>query len=200
MQDTPSHELPSFTRYINRVFHFRRRLADLRDGRQEPDISPRSVFLAAFHGFLFRLRSFKELEADLKERPLRDWIGAERSFGDDVLRYSLSSFHLGPLEQLLVSINRRLKRNKAFDPGRVQGRLVAALDGSEVLASYSRCCQDCRQRHIPTRTRRAVRRQSASNIIIGWSAARWFIAPSSPSWRWSGSVPARAKTPPHCAC
>ena len=41
---------------------------------------------------------------------------------------------------MLVDINRRLKRNKALDPGRVQGRIVAALDGVEVLASYSRCC------------------------------------------------------------
>jgi len=154
MQDNiPSHELPSFTRYVNRVFHFRRRLADLRDGRQDPDISPRSVFLATFHGFLFRLRSFKELEADLREPQLRDWIEAERSFGDDVLRYSLSSFALEPLEQVLVAINRRLQRNKAFDPGRVQGRRVAALDGTEILASYRRCCQDCLQRRVRTQDR-----------------------------------------------
>src|SRR5271165_3608861 len=46
---------------------------------------------------------------------------------NDVLRYSLASFELEPLEQMLVSINRRLKRNKALDPGRVQGRVVATL-------------------------------------------------------------------------
>jgi hypothetical protein len=41
-----------------------------------------------------------------------------------------------------------LKRNKALDPGRVQGRIVAALDGIELLSSYSRCCESCLRRTI----------------------------------------------------
>jgi hypothetical protein len=133
---------------VHRVFDFRRSLAALGDARQDPDISPRCVFLAAFHGFLFRLRSFQALAAELQDPHLQRAIGADRPFGDDVLRYSLSSFALEPLEQMLVGINRRLKRNKAFDAGRVQGRRVAALDGTEVLASYSRCCDDCLQRRV----------------------------------------------------
>jgi len=148
MQDIPHHRLPSFTRYVHQVFDFRRSLATLRDARQDPDLSPRCVFLAAFHGFLFRLRSFQAREAELREPALQQAIGADRPFGDDVLRYSLSSFAVEPLEQMLVGINRRLKRNKAFDAGRVQGRRVAALDGTEVLASYSRCCDDCLQRRV----------------------------------------------------
>jgi len=46
---------------------------------------------------------------------------------DDVLRYSLSGFHLEGLERMLVQVNRTLKRSKALDTGRVQGRIVAAL-------------------------------------------------------------------------
>jgi hypothetical protein len=65
-----------------------------------------------------------------------------------VLRYSLCGFDLEALQQMLVDVNRRLKRNKAFDLGRVQGRIVAALDGIEVLASYSRCCDSCLQRRV----------------------------------------------------
>ena len=44
-------------------------------------------------------------------------IGMDRAFGDDVFRYSLCSFELQPLEQMLVAINRRLKRKKVFDSG-----------------------------------------------------------------------------------
>lgn len=84
------------------------------------------------------------MDADLTQH----WIGAERSFRDDTLRYSLFGFDLGPLEDMLVSINRRLKRSKALDPGRIQGRLVAALDGVEVLSSFSRCCESCLQRRV----------------------------------------------------
>jgi len=65
-----------------------------------------------------------------------------------VLRYSLSGFDLEGLERMLVQVNRTLKRNKAFDIGRVQGRIVAALDGIEVLSSYSRCCDSCLERRV----------------------------------------------------
>ena len=79
---------------------------------------------------------------------LRRWIGADRAFSDDVLRYSLSGFHLEGLERMLTGINRTLKRNKVFDADRVQGRVVAALDGIEVLSSYSRHCDSCLERRV----------------------------------------------------
>jgi hypothetical protein len=144
----PTHRLLSFTAYLNKVFHFRDYLPGLSDARHQPDISPQAVFQALFYGFVFRLRSLQQLEAELAEPNLQRQIGAERAFGDDVLRYSLCGFALAPIEQMLVDINRRLKRNKAFEPGRMQGRIVAALDGIEVLASYSRCCDSCLQRRV----------------------------------------------------
>src|SRR5436309_14597244 len=57
-------------------------------------------------------------------------------------------FDLDPLEAMLVDVNRRLKRGKAFDEGRVQGRLVAALDGIEVLSSFSRRCDSFLERRV----------------------------------------------------
>ena len=127
------------------------RLARLTDARHDPEISPQSIFLALFHSFAFRLPSFQQLEAELQHSFLPQWIGAERPFHDDTLRYSLCGFDLQPLEQMLVDINRRLKRSKALDPGRVQGHLVAALDGVEVLSSYSRRCDACLQRRVTVR-------------------------------------------------
>jgi hypothetical protein len=49
---------------------------------------------------------------------------------------------------MLIDVNRRLKRSKAFDEGRVQGRLVAALDGIEILSSFSRRCENCLERRV----------------------------------------------------
>jgi hypothetical protein len=49
---------------------------------------------------------------------------------------------------MLVEVNRRFKRGKVLDPGRVQGRLVAALDGIEVLSSFSRHCECCLERRV----------------------------------------------------
>ena len=118
------------------------------DARTDPEISPSSIFLALFHSFVFRLPSLQQLDSELAHSHLQRWIGAERAFRDDTLRYSLCGFDLPPLEALLVDVNRRLRRGKAFAAGRVQGHLVAALDGIEVLSSFSRRCENCLERRV----------------------------------------------------
>lgn len=138
-----------------------------------------------FYGFVLRLPSCQQLQADLAESHLQCWIGAERPFGDDVLRYSLYGFDLGRLQQMRVDINRKRKRNKAFDGGRVQGRLVAALDGIEVLSSYSRCCEGCLKRRVMVKNQdgqpreriqyyhRAVGCQMISSPVKPFLALEW---------------------------
>jgi hypothetical protein len=139
--------LLSFSTFL-KGFDLRRHAGQMSDARLHPEISPASVFLALFHAFVFRLPSFQQLDTELSHSYLQNWIGAGRAFHDDVLRYSLCSFNLQPLQQMLVETNRRLKRRKALDAGRVQGRLVAPLDGMEVLSSFSRCCESCLQRRV----------------------------------------------------
>ena len=107
-QDSPGHRLPSFAGCLNKVFDFRHRAADLREARTDPDFSPQSVFVAVFHGFVFRLRSFQQLQADLSQPAFQHWIGAPRALSDDVLRYSLCGFDRAGLEQMLVQVNRTL--------------------------------------------------------------------------------------------
>lgn len=150
-QERPSHQLPSFARYLNKVFDFRTSVATVADARNAPEIPPSAVFLATFHACVFRLRSFQQLEAEISHPAFQNWIGAPRAFRDDTLRYSLCGFSLPPLESMLVHVNRTLKRNKVFDEGRVQGNIVAALDGIEVLSSYSRCCAACQERRVSVR-------------------------------------------------
>src|SRR5216684_2535154 len=147
-EERPSHELWSFARYLNKVFAFRSASDRLTDSRHQPEISAPAVFRAVFYGLVFRLTSFQQLQSDIAQPAFQRWIGVERAFGDDVLRYSLCGFDLSALETMLVQVNRTLKRNKGLDSGRVQGRIVAALDGIEVLSSYSRCCQACLERRI----------------------------------------------------
>jgi hypothetical protein len=143
-----AHSLPSFSAWLNKGFQLRAHAARMADARSDPEISPASVFLALFHGFVFRLPSLQQLDSELAHSHLQRWIGAERAFRDDTLRYSLCGFQRQPLEAMLVDVNRRLKRGKAFDQGRVQGRLVGALDGIEVLSSFSRRCDSCLERRV----------------------------------------------------
>ena len=147
----PVHPFPSFAQYLKKVFHLPDYVGQLTDARLDPDISPQTVFRALLYGFVFRTPSLKQIEADVAEPYFQRWIGASRAFKDDVLRYSLCSFDLDPLEQMLVGVNRQLKRNKVFDQGRVQGHIVAALDGIEVISSYSRCCDHCLERRVKSK-------------------------------------------------
>jgi hypothetical protein len=140
--------LLSFSTYLNKGFDLRGHVRRMSDARTNPEISPASVFLALLHGFVFRLPSLQQLDTELSHSYLQAWIGVERAFRDDTLRYSLCSFNLEPVEQMLVETNRRLKRSKALDAGRVQGHLVAALDGIEVLSSFSRRCESCLERRL----------------------------------------------------
>lgn len=84
---------------------------------------------------------------------------------------------------MLVQVNRTLKRNKAFDAGRVQGRIVAALDGVETISSYSRC-DTCLERRVWVRKdgvkveqlqyyHRAVGCQIVSSPVKTFLALEW---------------------------
>lgn len=155
------------------------------DARTDPDISPSSIFLALFHSFVFRLPSFQQLDSDLAHSYLPQWIGAERAFRDDTLRYSLCGFDLDPLEAMLVDVNRRLKRSKAFDDGRAQGCMVAAMDGIEVLSSFSRRCENCLERRVTIKDQagrkieqtqyyhRAVGCQMVHSLVKPFLAIEW---------------------------
>ena len=188
-----THSLPSFSAWLNKGFDLRAQAARMADARTDPEISPSSIFLAMFHSFVFRLPSFQQLDSELAHSHLQDWIGAERGFRDDTLRYSLCGFDLDPLEAMLVDVNRRLKRGKAFDEGRVQGRLVAALDGIEVLSSFSRRCDSCLERRVILKDQ-AGRKIDRLSITIALSVVRWSTAQSNRSSLSSGFSRARART------
>lgn len=180
-----AHSLPSFSAWLNKGFELRLHAAHMSDARIDPEIAPSSIFLAVFHSFVFRLPSFQQLDSELAHSHLQRWIGAERPFGDDTLRYSLCGFDLNPLEAMLVDVNRRLKRGKAFDEGRVQGRLVAALDGIEVLSSFSRRCDSCLERRVTLKDQagrkieqtqyyhRAVGCQMVHSLVKPFLAIEW---------------------------
>lgn len=180
--------LPSFFQYINKVFAFRAHLKNLCDARNDPEFPPAAVFQAVFYGFVFRRRSFHQLEADIEDRFLKRWVGVSEAFREDTIRYSYSSFHLAPLEEMLVSINKKLKRNKVFSQGQVAGRIIAALDGVEVLSSYSRCCDYCLERTVWEKPRegepieriqyyhRAVGCQIVSSLVKPLLGVEW-LAP-----------------------
>jgi len=180
-----THSLPSFSAWLNQGFDLRRHAAAMRDARLAPEISPASIFLALLHAFVFRLPSFQQLDNELNHSYLQHWIGAERAFRDDTLRYRLCGFELDPLQAMLVEVNRRFKRGKVFDQGRVQGRLVAALDGIEVLSSFSRHCDSCLERRV-SRKDQAGRKIEETQYYHRAVGCQMIHSPVKPflAWEW----------------
>ncbi len=97
---------------------------------------------------------------------------------------------------MLVQVNRSLKRNRALDTGRVQGRIVAALHGYEVLSRYSRCCDSCLERRVMVR-QAGVNSEQARTLSIRRSAV--CQPPRRLPWRgaaqWQGLFSSRSGTP-----
>jgi hypothetical protein len=91
-----AHSLPSFCAWLNKGFDLRPPATQMSDARTDPEIAPSSIFLAVFHSFVFRLPSFQQLDSELSHSHLQNWMGAERAFGDDTLRYSFVRFRPGP--------------------------------------------------------------------------------------------------------
>jgi len=145
---TSSVHLPGFQRYLEKVFAFSRGVGTLRDARRRPRLSTATVWRALFTGFLLRLPSVHQLEAELRQPAFCAAVGAAAPFSEDTVRYVCSRLAPEPLEALLVRTTQRLKRNKAFAAGQVAGRLVAALDAIELFASRHRCCPRCLQRTV----------------------------------------------------
>jgi len=75
-----THALPCFSAWVNKGFHLRQHASQMADARRDPEISPATVFLALFHGYIFRLTSLQQLDSELSHSYLQQWIGAERAF------------------------------------------------------------------------------------------------------------------------
>jgi hypothetical protein len=140
--------LRSVWSYSNKVFALSQRLAGVGNDRSWPQIPTRSITATLFLGALLRIGSFLQLQAETA-RPgwqrLTGWLGA---ISDDALVYALERYDLQDLRQVLVDVNKTLKRNKALERAKISGLLVVALDANEQFNSRHRCCEACCQRTI----------------------------------------------------
>jgi hypothetical protein len=141
-------DLDRFTLYLRRVFKFPWLLRRVGDGRERPDIPTSAVVLSLFWGAVLRIPSWHQLEAETQRKRWQRQINWSQAISDDTFHYTSERLNLGDLRQVLVTTNKILKRNKAFEANKYQGLLIASLDGNEQFKSRSRCCKDCCQRTI----------------------------------------------------
>lgn len=135
-------------RYGNKVFALSQRLTAVGNHRCQPEIPTRSLTCSLFMGALMRVESFLQLQAETARPGWQRLTGWSRPISDDALVYALERYYLQDLRQVLVDVNKDLKRNKALESAKINGLLVVALDANEQFRSRHRCCQACCQRTI----------------------------------------------------
>lgn len=164
--------LRQFWHYAHKVFDLPRRLAQVRDRRSQGQIPTRSVTATLFLGGLLRIGSRLGLEIKSRKKGWQRLVGWTRPISDDALGYVLERYRLEDLRSVLAEVNRGLKRNKSLDSCKIDGLLVAALDGNEQFSSRSRCCPECCEREIeikdaqghPSKVREFYHRQVYAHI------------------------------------
>ena len=143
--------LNRFWKYGNSVYGLDALINELRDSRIYPEIPTSRVWKSGFSLFLLRFRSLNSWEEESRDNEQwQGWLGGKAPSADTI-GYTFSRFQCAGLRKGLVAINTKLKRNKVLEASKINGLLVAAVDGHEEMASYHRCCPDCLERRIKTK-------------------------------------------------
>jgi hypothetical protein len=145
--------LRRFLKYLVKVYDFEEKVGSLRDTRVAPQIPAPTVFRSVFLMFALRLGSLNRLEQELRRGgPWRKLLGG-RPPSADTVGYSLCRFSLEELRALVAHHHRRAWRNRAVKSRRKGPRRGVALDGHELGASESRCCDACLIRSVQKKDR-----------------------------------------------
>lgn len=140
--------LSRFARYLDRTWDFHDLLTHVRDGRKEPRIPVRSVWLSEFGMHAMRLGSHNALGQQLK-MPARweAWVGQIKPSIRTCER-SLETCDLQGQREIITLVAQESKRKKVFNRLYDDSHWVAALDGQEPYCSFKRCCPECLTRDI----------------------------------------------------
>ena len=145
--------------YGKKVFALPQRLAGVANQRSQPEIPTRSIPASLFLAALMRVPSFLQLQSETARPGWQRLIGWPGPISDDALVYALERYDLEDLRQVLVDINKTLKRNKALESAKINGLLVVSLDANEQFHSRHRCCKACCQRTIQVKDKQGQLRE-----------------------------------------
>ena len=140
--------LSRFAKYLDRTWGFQELLSHVHDGRSEPRIPVRAVWLSEFGMHAMRLGSHNALGQELKIPARWDpWVGGVKPSIRTCER-SLETCDLEGQREIIALVAQEGKRKKAFKRIYLDSHWVAALDGQEPYCSFKRCCPDCMRRDI----------------------------------------------------
>lgn len=138
--------------YGKKVYGLDGLLAQFRDRRKAPKVSPALVARCVLLLGLLRIRSFNAFEPKLGEPWMQRALGSAPQPGRlcsvDTLRYSLQRAEVSTARTAVVEIIKKAERNKVFREGWYGALRFAALDAWEPFCSYERHCSGCLTRQI----------------------------------------------------
>ena len=116
--------LPNFFRYVNKVYGFSEILDSMKDKRPDTEITPQTIFLSVFICCLLRFGSLNRLEFEAKNKRLSKFLktdkgdktnkGDKDTFCANTIANGLENTDVSILKQQLLSIPKKMKRNKVF--------------------------------------------------------------------------------------
>lgn len=137
--------LKDFLRYINKVFLPEGYTKWAKDKRKDPEIKPGTIWVTLLMGFAFQVRSLEELERRAKESFKKLLPPKQKPPSADTIRHSAVGMELEPIKKLYAEVVNKARRSKMLP---VIGHYrVAAIDGTGIFSSRSRCCPACQQIH-----------------------------------------------------
>lgn len=149
-----SKRLPNFFRYVNKVYGFSKILNTMKDKRPDAKLTPQIIFLSAFICCLLRFGSLNRLEFEAKNKRLSKFLktnkGDKDTFCANTIANGLENIDTDILERLLISIPKKMKRNKVYSKS-IGGMKIASLDGTEIYRSETIHCDECLEYHIKTK-------------------------------------------------
>lgn len=134
-----------FEVYLDKVFDFSDKVAELPEGRCSPGHPWRKVFDAVFLGAACQFPSLHRIETECRGGALAKRIGP---LSEDAVGYALERQDRQPIFALGCEVARRLKRNGILRSDWARGRVVVAVDGIEICSSFVRCCDQCMERRV----------------------------------------------------
>ncbi len=129
---------------MKNVLHIDKQLEYITDGRVNPTYKTKKAVLIVLMGFILRLTSLNEIDRYIKTGEFDILFAKNTKLPQvDSIRNTLKKIELEGLRIINKSIVNKSIRNKVFANGTMDGNVVAAIDGSQILDSKKKKCDQC---------------------------------------------------------
>jgi predicted transposase YbfD/YdcC len=135
-------------KYIKNVYHIDEQIERVTDSRLNPTYKTPQIISLVLTGFLLRIQSFNQLNFMIKAGEFNNMHSRDDNLPKiDAIRNSLKSIDLDALCQINKRIIRKAIRNRALSTGTIDGKTVAAIDGTNLFNTRKPSCDDCIRRN-----------------------------------------------------